>query len=808
MKKIPAAGLLHLLAGAAFLVWVVLVLLNFFPEVDWRQQGLSFLQLMAATGLPDLLLLLLCLLLAAEGGMLVLRGLGLGGAGSFAERVLFATALGLGIIAYATLLLGSLQLFYPWLFRSLVAVAVLLLLPRWIGIARGIRWGGPGPVLFRARVNLLIYAFLTFLCLIYLLAALAPETEFDALNYHLGAAKLYITSQGIERLPNIAYTNYPFTFGMLFTFGWLVYSEVLAKLFHFAAGILVAAACLLYCRRYLSPLSGGIAALLFLASPMVAYLFKTAYVDLGLALFVFLALYCLYNWSQEKVSGWLVLAGLFSGLALGTKYLGITALVMLATGLLYLYLRGGALQDWSLRSGPVRAAWTGMIRPFAVVSLVAVLVFSPWLVKNWVLVGNPVAPMMSGTIPTLDFGGEEYRSLVRITNDWGGYEGTLWDYLRSPWLLTQRGQLFAGTPGPLYLAFLPLVLFFAWRHPALLFLLVCGFVGYFFQLAGTKMVRYYLPFYPLMSVLIAGVLAPDSGLIVSRRVRQVFLGTALLIAVLQLPWFHHLWQGGGIQTLKPQAIRFFTSEQERLSYMEQELLGPGGWEVYRFIEREIPPGQSILALGVLYQSLTDRAVYLPPNSSPSNDPALKIIDGALSGQQMATLRLHLPDRQVFRQWRIRFRPYSVEVDPLLYRPRFYNIQDGQPLEIGPFAMLHETGRGWLEVQADLGTARRVSEVRLWDRLEPGRLEEMVLAGRVGREGDWQDVTFALEVEQAKAFGADEVAAACLRHGIRYIVYADIAGIDFIRQFLESGEAALLFQPVAVLPPYRIYRLTE
>ncbi len=752
--------------------------------------------MLAAIGLPEIILLVLVLAIGFALGTVLLQWLRRREAKEAArsEDAVFAVALGLGAMAYATLALGALQLFYGWIVKALVVIAIIVFLPLWRREWHSFRFPRLRPrTLTGFFFGILLLAF----SVTYLLAALSPETEFDALNYHLGVPRLYIAHHGIYHVPNIVYSNYPFGLEMLFSFGWLLYSPLLAKLLHFALGMLTAAGCATFCRRHVKvPGAGLLAALLFLASPMVGYLCMTAYVDLGLACFVLLSLYAFVNWTESRLKSDLALSAVFSALALGTKYLGLVAVVMITVAALYDYLRERRATEASARTGFIDS-----LRPLLTYFSLAVLLFSPWLVKNFLLVGNPVAPLLTTLIPTRDFGAAEYDALVRFTNDWGGYADSLWNYLRSPWLLTQHGELFAGTPGPVYLVFFPFALFLGWRKPALRYLAICAAAGYLFLIAGTKLVRYYVPLFPLISIVIAGGLLCGREAVRNRSHRAFRLGLLAplwLLVFLQLPWFSPLWQGHGILTLRTSALRFFTSRRERQSYREEARLGKGASELYEFLQDRLPERDSILALAPVYQSLTDHPVYMPPNSSAANDPALRLIDAGLSAQGLNTVHLRLREADPHRYWTLQVSSFRSGVEPSSYLPRFFNEQDGRALEMNYFGRRNRLEGKCLSITIDLGTPRRVSEIRLWDHAT-ARHEFKVFAGE--RQLNIQARSSAPAVITPR-----EVAKACARHGIRHIVYRDIPGIDFIPRFLESEKAAHYFRPVENVAGYRVYSL--
>jgi len=158
---------------------------------------------------------------------------------------------------------------------------------------------------------------------------------------------------------------------------------------------------------------GLVAAALLALMPCVILLSSGGYVDIGLTLFCFMALYAVCVWNENPTPDWLVIGGLFAGWAVGTKYTG--ALPMALTGLFV------AVRLWRREK---QRAWIGLL----MFGGSALLVFSPWLIKNTLFVGNPVFPFL-------------YRFGIKMLNPWvndaaAGYFAGITEYYSRPiWAL-------------------------------------------------------------------------------------------------------------------------------------------------------------------------------------------------------------------------------------------------------------------------------------------------------------------------------------------------------------------------------------
>ncbi len=731
--------------------------------------------MIAASGLVQLVLLLFCLWLAQTLGNSVISRFSLDEETDRLERMLFALGLGLGIIAYATLLLGTLQLYYRWIFVLLVVLTTAGYFfqslrkrrtPAMATPAARWNWGGGKVERLFGKISL---GLATLFSLIYLLAALAPETGFDALNYHLGVPRLYLAHHGMYHVSNIVYANYPFTVEMIYTFAWLLDSQLLAKLFNFAFGILAAAALVVLCRKYFTLPAGCLAALIFLSSPSVGFLFGTAYVDLGLALFVFLSFFAFYNWVRRPALPWLVLSGVFAGLSMGTKYLGLLAVVLVTAAMIF---------NWTRVEKPIRS--------LTILYSIAFLVVAPWLIKNMVLVGNPVSPILSDVFYNPDYYlSSDYRGLVRFTQSWRTYEGNLWDFLGSPWLLTFQGDLFGGSPGSVFLIFFPPAVLLGWRNRPILLLAGCSSVGYLFLILSTRLVRYFVPLFPLLSLVIAASLL-SRGFRYARSVQAIATAALILLSLWQLP--------------PAESFRLFTSEEERREYLAQRLGGADTLELHDFLENEIPARSNVLALTAGYQSMMDQALFMTPNCSPASELTTQILDISLARAGLSTIRLQPAEEGMHRYWKVILSGSAAQWPDDTYRPLFFFGEGESPLEVG-LRRIHRSRTGeQLELTCDLGSARRVTTITYWGpNPSEGEVMLVVLEDADGMNG--KEIRAGIEVRAPGSTTLNELVELFRRYEISYLFYPETPELSFIHHFFQNPDARKFFQPLRKIGHY-------
>jgi hypothetical protein len=401
--------------------------------------GLASVFVALLNRVADLLLLTVVLAVAAAWGSRVMRWLGLTPASGL-ERWSLGATLGLGLLGTLVFGIGVAGGLYRWVGYLLLVVLVLTALPEIWALARWIctaprRWrpsGIPWLWLFNALSGLLALGL-----------ALLPPSGWDALVYHLQGPRLYLEAHRLVAVPENFYLNWPAQIEMLFTWGMLLKGDVLAKLFNWSFWLLIAAMLYALGRRWAGARVGEWAVALWAAVPLTIEVAGVAYVDLGLTAFALAGFWGLMRWTEVRRDGWLVLSALFAGFAISVKYTAATWLGLLI--LLFVY------HAW--RYQRQRIGWI-LVRAVRFAAIAGVVVL-PWLVKNWIVTGNPIYPFL--------FGGVGWNATREAWLYWPGqgYSQNLIDYLALPWLMTVLGTAgtaaFDATTGPLLLCLVPLV---------------------------------------------------------------------------------------------------------------------------------------------------------------------------------------------------------------------------------------------------------------------------------------------------------------------------------------------------------------
>jgi hypothetical protein len=349
-------------------------------------------------------------------------------------------------------------------------------------------------------IRLLIIGLGSLICSLAILC-LTPPISRDALTHHLAIPKLYLAHGGIYEIPSILFSYYPMNLDLLYMIPIYFGNDTVPKFIHFAFALLTTFFIYRYLHRKLNTAYGLLGAFLFLSIPIVVKLSITAYVDLGLIFFSTAALLFLLKWLEKDFSfKYLILAAIFCGLGMGTKYNGLISFALLTLFVPFLYSR--ANQEDHTRA--FRAVAYGL--SFMTISL---LVFSPWLIRNYIWTGNPVFPLYNNLfnpqmISGASIGIFQYRSLA--------YHETWWQMVLLPIRIFFQGQdnnpqYFDGKLNPILL-FLPILAFYRKREDPrdirnekkILLVFSVLFFGFAFFTSGLRM-RYIAPIIPPLVIL-------------------------------------------------------------------------------------------------------------------------------------------------------------------------------------------------------------------------------------------------------------------------------------------------------------------
>ena len=283
----------------------------------------------------------------------------------------------------------------------------------------------------------LFFLILASFSIIYLFNSVAPEVSPDGSGYHLGNVHRYWNAHGFDWRHRSLYSSMPQGLEMLFLMAYSFGGNCAAALVHSAFLLALPLVVAAFGARIGSPRAGLFAGLLAFTSPVAGIAGVSAYNDLAVATVLFAEFYLLQVWDDDRATNYLILIGLLSGFAVSIKY---TAALVIPFAAAFVW--------WRSRS------YRHVFRVLAAAAIAVV----PWVVRNWIWTGNPLAPFLNRWFPNPFFHpGAEQRYLADLHH----YQavGSLWEILVQ---LAFRGGKIPGIVGPVFLL-APLALL-ALRH--------------------------------------------------------------------------------------------------------------------------------------------------------------------------------------------------------------------------------------------------------------------------------------------------------------------------------------------------------
>ncbi len=393
--------------------------------------------------------------------------------------------------------------------------------------------------------------------------ALLPAVEQDALHYHLAVPALWLDAGGFCDIPGIIYARFPMHTEMLFATGLALRGEGAARVFHWLCALLAAYGVACLGRRFSSGANALWGSAIFLAVPSVFRVASWAYVEMAGILFLVVAWIVWLEWrTARRNSAWV---GFFLGVACGTKY----TLLLPAIGLGLAHVaRSG--RRW-LVSG-------------AALLVAALAGGGYWYLRNLVSTGNPVFPFCYEVFGGEGWDAERARVFDAFLRQWGV----------GGWLLPLRLTFdatffsiegFDGVTGPVFLLALPLILWAAVRKAEARATLLLALLLLGCWVFTTHQVRFLLPAFALLAAL------PAAGW-----------------ESLPLPWMARAARtavGAGVLLSLPSHLILFAQDAP-LAYAvglesgdaaRERTLSGGDYQVFRAIERVVPPNGRVLFAG-------------------------------------------------------------------------------------------------------------------------------------------------------------------------------------------------------------------
>ena len=256
----------------------------------------------------------------------------------------------------------------------------------------------------KIAISLLCFAISGFL-IVEILLNLTPPISRDALIHHLAIPTLWIAHGGFYEIPWADFSYFPMNIDLLYLIPLYFKNDIATKFIHFAFGLGTGLLVYNYLKNRLSKNWGLLGFLIFFSTPVIIRLSTTAYVDLGMTFFTTASIFAFVRWRDEsyKDTKWLLLSAVCMGLAAGSKYNAMIAWLFLNLMMIFYYSRDTENGLPALKSGAVFFA-------------IALLVVSPWYIKNYILTGNPIYPLFDQFFRFLHHAGENGASIAETAD--------------------------------------------------------------------------------------------------------------------------------------------------------------------------------------------------------------------------------------------------------------------------------------------------------------------------------------------------------------------------------------------------------
>lgn len=403
-----------------------------------------------------------------------------------------------------------------------------------------------------------------------IILASTPPTSKDALVHHLAVPKLWIKHGGIYDLPFMVHSYYPMNIELLYLIPLMFKNDILPKYIHFSFALLTALIIYWYLKRKIDNTYALLGVLVFLSTPIIIKLSTIAYVDLGLLFFSTLSLLTLLRWQEEDLKmKWLVISAVSCGLASGTKYNGLIVFFLLTLAVPYLYIQTNKNSSKAIKYG-------------SLYFLIALLIFSPWLIKNYIL-GDLLIPSIAPY--------KSYLGIFQIREFL--YGESWWEIALIPVRIFFTGKdgsprQFDGVLNPILIVFLPFAVLEKRdrnRQDAkyLFIFAVLYFLIAFFP--RDMRIRYILPtLVPLVILTVYGI--KNAYYFRGKASKVLCISTCAFLLGLNAEYVHQQFR-----IIQP--FPYITGRVSRDEYLGKWL---GNYEVMKFINKHLPEDAKIMFL--------------------------------------------------------------------------------------------------------------------------------------------------------------------------------------------------------------------
>lgn len=492
-------------------------------------------------------------------------------------KSMLASALGMGIISIFILIIGTTIgiNFSLWVFLITAFIIFRKNIFLWWASFKDLKnfWLDTGKT---GRIAILL---ITAILMFQYLEALAPPLQFDALTYHLSIPKAYIQLGRIAYLPDIIFWGMPQNIEMLNTLVMYLGGSEAAPVLGWWIGMLALIGITDFTKNIFEKEAAWVTAASLMAGSGLTTSISSGYVEWASILYGASVLICLVYWQAREKKAALILAGIFAGMALGTKY--TNGVILIAGAVVILFSQ----KSPAFRKIPADLLWFGGA---------ALATSIPWWIKNFLATSNPFYPLFipSGAMDAILLAFYQFKPFAQ---DWTRviflpWQATIWG--------VDGGDGFSTSIGPLLLGLAPFA-FISWRKAALdnkvviktsCLILLTGFLIWAIgsQFRGLLLqTRLYFIIFPAWALLAAAGYAAISK-INSHNIRFGKIAEAVILLALAFNTFYTL---RSVSASNP--IPVILNTESRESYLTRQL---GAYQTAMQMIETLPVNTRILML--------------------------------------------------------------------------------------------------------------------------------------------------------------------------------------------------------------------
>jgi hypothetical protein len=595
--------------------------------------------------------------------------------------------------------------------------------------------------------------------------ALAPEISPDGSGYHLGNVVRIWRNHGFVWDYHSMYSYLPLGTEMLFLWAFSFGRHSAAALVHFSFFCVLPWMLISWGRRFGYWKAGFFAAMAVFVSPVVAKDGASAYNDLAVVTVIYAVFYLLQVWDETHEHNLLILIGLFAGIAYAAKYTAFLTFPFAAC--------------WVCWRAKARMRVTSLMR----IATPAAIIVAPWVLRNWIWLGNPAAPFLNAWFPNPYY----HPGMERLYAESLGHYIGIKHCWQVPLELTVRGALVEGTFGPAFLLF-PAALFalrFKIGRQLLAAAVLFAIPGWF-----NVGVRFLIPGLPFLALALGIAWTNVPWALGMMTAFQVFLCWPTIVSTYSAPWAWRIAQAP-VQA----ALRKDAAEEYVRKWLTDATLKP-------MIEAFVARGEKVFSFGGRPEGYIDRDIVVSYESTLGN----------LAHDVLWSVQEHPPGHQIhFKMLPVSAR--GIRVVNMSSAPGFWTVAElrmyskGRELPRAPGWTLSAKPNGW-EVQFafDNNYATRWSN---WQAMSPEdriqvefpsaeMVDEVVLECVAARESRLE-VHALVDGRWVPITNSPEVIEKAPPPGIRMAAVREIKTLGF--QYILLNEGDLLYEDVNKYPNY-------